>query len=57
MLHAWAADVGGGAPTGSHVDALDALVMAWRGQGPVALPGGVTAARVAGWLRVTAPAG
>ncbi len=51
VLHAWAADVSGGAPTASHVEALDALVTAWRGQGPAALPGGVWVGRVAGWLR------
>ena len=25
---------------GAHVDALDDLVVAWRGQGPIPLPGG-----------------
>jgi tRNA(Ile)-lysidine synthase len=50
VLHAWAADLAGGAVTGSHVDALDALVTAWAGQGPVALPGGVHVARRDGWL-------
>jgi tRNA(Ile)-lysidine synthase len=44
-----------GAPAGSlfasHVEALDALVTAWRGQGPVDLPGHVQARRFAG--RVT----
>ena len=33
-----------------HIDALDALVTAWRGQGPVALPGGLQVARVANRL-------
>jgi len=32
----------------THLAALDALVTAWRGQGPVDLPGGVTAARSGG---------
>ncbi len=50
VLHGWAADRSGGAPTASHVDALDALVTAWRGQGPVALPGGVRVGRAAGRL-------
>ncbi|CAM3291608.1 tRNA lysidine(34) synthetase TilS [Stackebrandtia soli] len=34
-----------------HIDAMDALVARWRGQGPVHLPGGVTVARDAGVLR------
>ncbi len=33
-----------------HVDALDALVTAWRGQGPVHLPGDLRAARACGRL-------
>jgi tRNA(Ile)-lysidine synthase len=37
--------VGAGAPSGSvgsaHVEAMDRLVTAWRGQGPASLPGGV----------------
>jgi tRNA(Ile)-lysidine synthase len=53
VLHAWA--VGLGAPPGalaaSHVDALDALVVAWSGQGPVCLPGGIDVARTNGRLR------
>jgi len=52
-LHAWAAALCGGAPTASHVEALDALVVAWAGQGSVALPGGVQVGRVAGRLRAT----
>jgi len=44
------AAVAGGAPAGSlaavHVDALDALVTDWHGQGPLDLPGGVGARRV-----------
>ena len=43
-----------GCPAGSvgagHVRAVDALVAAWRGQGPVALPGGVEARRDCGRL-------
>jgi len=42
-----------GALAASHVDALDALVVGWRGQGPVALPGGLRAERVAGRLKFT----
>jgi tRNA(Ile)-lysidine synthase len=41
ILHAWALGlgVGGSALSARHVDALDALVTRWHGQGPVALPG------------------
>jgi len=43
-----------GAPAGSlgraHVAAVDALVVAWRGQGPVSLPGGIRVARRYGRL-------
>ena len=43
-----------GCPAGSlaegHVRALDAFVVAWRGQGPVALPGGVSGRRDCGRL-------
>jgi tRNA(Ile)-lysidine synthase len=45
-----------GAPAGAlaatHIDALDALVTTWRGQGPVALPGGILVGRQAGRLRI-----
>ena len=38
-----------GAPAGSltaaHIDSVDALVVAWHGQGPVSLPGGLEARR------------
>jgi tRNA(Ile)-lysidine synthase len=33
-----------------HIDAMDALVTDWHGQGPVALPGGIQVARRAGKL-------
>lgn len=50
-----AAAVDAGAPAGEltreHVLALDALVVAWRGQGPVPLPGRVGALRTCGRLR------
>jgi tRNA(Ile)-lysidine synthase len=43
-----------GAPAGAlatvHIDALDALVTAWRGQGPVSLPGGIQVTRRDGRL-------
>ena len=46
-----------GAPAGAlstvHVDALDALVVGWHGQGPVALPGGIRVMRRDG--RLTCP--
>nr|WP_277628404.1 tRNA lysidine(34) synthetase TilS [Arsenicicoccus dermatophilus] len=50
VLHraALAAGATPGALTAAHVDALDALVTRWRGQGPVALPGSVTARRTSG---------
>ncbi len=40
----------GGAVTAAHVDALRALVDDWRGQGPVALPGGTRVERRDGRL-------
>ncbi len=43
-----------GAPAGAlsttHIEALDALVVGWRGQGPVALPGGIEVTRRDGRL-------
>jgi len=47
VLHAWARELGapGGAVSHRHVVALDALVVAWHGQGPVHLPGGITVER------------
>lgn len=46
-----------GALAAVHVEALDALVVAWRGQGPVQLPGRVVARRTCGTLvlHTTAP--
>lgn len=51
-LHAWARELGAGGSALSHrhVAALDALVTAWRGQGPAYLPGAVTVRRRAGHL-------
>jgi tRNA(Ile)-lysidine synthase len=40
----------GAALSATHIDALDALVTDWHGQGPVALPGGLGVARRAGRL-------
>jgi tRNA(Ile)-lysidine synthase len=39
-----------GALSAGHIEALDALVTAWHGQGPVDLPGGLAVARRAGRL-------
>jgi tRNA(Ile)-lysidine synthase len=52
VLHRWARRLGapGAALSHVHVEALDALVMDWRGQGPVHLPGGILAARRRGVL-------
>jgi tRNA(Ile)-lysidine synthase len=47
VLRAFALRLGapGGALSARHIDALDSLVTAWRGQGPVALPGGIEVTR------------
>ena len=52
VLRRWALELGvpGSALSGVHLAALDALVLRWRGQGPVALPGGVRVARRADQL-------
>lgn len=52
VLHAWALSLGcpPAALAHRHVEALDALVTDWRGQGPTHLPGGITVARAAGRL-------
>lgn len=52
-LKRWAEAQCGAAVTSAHVDALRALVEDWRGQGPVALPGGGRVARVDGRLAFT----
>ncbi len=56
VLRGWLS--GGGVPDlqAVHLSAVDALVSAWRGQGPVALPGGAEALRTSGRL-VLRPAG
>ncbi len=55
-----AAAIAAGSPAGSlalgHVDAMERLVTDWRGQGPVALPGGVTAVRRCAILLLGPPA-
>ncbi|WP_412540798.1 tRNA lysidine(34) synthetase TilS [Longispora sp. K20-0274] len=55
VLRRWALSLGvpGGALTKGHLDALDALVTAWKGQGPTQLPGGLPVLRRAG--RIVAP--
>jgi tRNA(Ile)-lysidine synthase len=50
------AAIAAGSPRGTlaavHVEALDALVTGWRGQGPLQLPGGVSAERRCGRLHL-----
>jgi tRNA(Ile)-lysidine synthase len=41
----------------AHVAALDGLVTAWKGQGPLNLPGGVKAARRNGTITLSSPTG
>jgi tRNA(Ile)-lysidine synthase len=59
VLHSWLRELGvpGGALSHRHVTALDALVVAWRGQGPTYLPGGRAVCRVGGRLVADHPAG
>jgi tRNA(Ile)-lysidine synthase len=45
-----AAGASAGSLTAAHVGNIDALVMNWRGQGPVSLPGGLVAHRAYGRL-------
>jgi tRNA(Ile)-lysidine synthase len=47
VLHLWARRLGapGGALSHRHVEALDALITGWHGQGPVHLPGAIEVAR------------
>ncbi len=52
-----AAEAGAGPLTAAHVAAADALVIGWRGQGPVHLPGGVTVHRRDGVLHLGPRAG
>ncbi len=59
VLHAaaLAAGVPAGTLTRATIGAVDALVVGWSGQGPVALPGGVLAARRGGRLAFDLPPG
>jgi tRNA(Ile)-lysidine synthase len=52
VLHSWALRLGtpGAALSHRHVEALDALITDWHGQGPVYLPGGIRVARRDGEL-------
>lgn len=52
VLHGWARALGcpGSALSGRHVDALDALLTSWSGQGAVHLPGGIRVRRASGRL-------
>jgi tRNA(Ile)-lysidine synthase len=54
VLYSWALATGTppGALAAVHVDALDALVAGWNGQGPVHLPGDILVARREGRLAV-----
>jgi tRNA(Ile)-lysidine synthase len=56
-LYAWARSLGapGAALSQRHVTALDALVVGWRGQGPVHLPAGILVRRRHGILRREPP--
>jgi tRNA(Ile)-lysidine synthase len=53
VLREWARSLGapGSALSHRHIDALDALVTDWHGQGPVALPGAILVRRRDGVLR------
>lgn len=57
VLRGWLAGARVGPLTSAHLDALDALVSAWHGQGPVGLPGGLAAYRAHGRLHLGRPAG
>ena len=50
-----------GAPQGSlsaeHIEPVEALITAWKGQGPISLPGGVTVARISGRLSLSKSGG
>jgi tRNA(Ile)-lysidine synthase len=53
VLRRWAEEGRAGPLTARHVDALDGLVVGWHGQGPIHLPGRVTAGRVSARLELT----
>ena len=55
MLKMLAENKGAGPLTANHVTALDGLVMQWRGQGAISLPGGYEARREYGRLVISHP--
>ncbi|GAB3293451.1 tRNA lysidine(34) synthetase TilS [Epidermidibacterium keratini] len=55
VLKAWLDGLPIAPTTAAHVDALDVLVTAWRGQGPAYLPGGAKAQRVRGRIHLVRP--
>ncbi|MGQ5259230.1 tRNA lysidine(34) synthetase TilS [Micromonospora sp. ZYX-F-536] len=57
VLHTWARELGAppGALSHRHVNALDALITEWHGQGPADLPGGVRVLRRDGRLSPVNP--
>jgi len=57
VLRAWATTAGAGPLTAERTAALDGLVTAWRGQGPIQLSGGVSVRRVSGRLVLESGAG
>jgi tRNA(Ile)-lysidine synthase len=52
VLRSWLRQAGTGAPTSTHLTAVDALLTGWRGQGPVSLPGGFAVSRRHGRLHL-----
>jgi tRNA(Ile)-lysidine synthase len=56
ILRHWLATVCPHALSAVHLAALDDLVVAWRGQGPIDLPGGYRVERASGTLKVRPPA-
>jgi tRNA(Ile)-lysidine synthase len=52
VLRGWLLSQGVSAVTAQHLQSVDALVLDWRGQGPVALPAGLAAWRRHGRLHV-----
>jgi tRNA(Ile)-lysidine synthase len=52
VLRGWLRDAGVPDLQAAHLGAVDALLTGWRGQGPVALPGGAEALRASGRLEL-----
>lgn len=55
VVRSWLRASGISALTSAHLDAVDALVSRWHGQGPVSLPGGWTVRRRGSLLHLCAP--